>query len=104
MLHQLKSDNFQEFITTDVPVVVYFSAPWCAPCKVMGPLVDTISKTIEDAKFGKVNVDENQDIAKEFEIISIPTLIFFKNGKPVDRLKGIVIKSVIEAKISELKN
>jgi thioredoxin 1 len=96
--------NFDEEVIkeNDKPVLVDFWAPWCGPCQMMGPILDEVSEDVKEfAKVGKVNVDENPDTAGKYEVMSIPTLIIFKEGKPVKTMTGVQSK---EALIEELKN
>ena len=78
-------ENFdQEVMNSDMPVLVDFYADWCGPCKMMGPVVEKIAKEYSGrAKVGKVNVDEQQELARQFGIMSIPSFVFIKNGKKV---------------------
>ena len=84
----LTDDTFeQEVINSPVPVLVDFWAPWCGPCQMMLPILDTFSKSMEGKMtVAKVNVDENPEIAGQFRVMSIPTLIVFKDGAPVETL------------------
>ena len=95
--------NFNEIINSDTPVLVDFYADWCAPCKVMAPILEQVSKDmVGKVKVIKVNVDKNGDAARQYQIRSIPTLILFKNGKSVwqgvgvmqaDKIKEVVAKN-----------
>ncbi len=92
--------NFQsEVISSDVPVLVDFWAVWCGPCKMLAPTIDALATEFEGkAKVGKVNVDENQHLAAQYGIMSIPTVMIFKNGKVVEQFIGVQPKGVyIEA-------
>lgn len=88
---KLTKQNFEnEVINSDVPVLVDFWATWCGPCRMIAPVVAQIADEA-DGKFkvGKVNVDEEQELAADFDIMSIPTLMVFKNGKPSDTVVGL---------------
>ena len=77
--------------------IYYFSAPWCGPCKQLGPLVDELSKEFKSIGFIKINTDENPDVAAENNVISVPTLIAKQNGETVGRLTGAQTKSVLRS-------
>ncbi|HAZ28591.1 MAG TPA: thioredoxin [Candidatus Magasanikbacteria bacterium] len=87
--------NFeQEVLQSAVPVFVDFWAPWCGPCQMMGPIVEALAGEYDSGKIkiGKLNVDENQEIAGKYQIMSIPTFLIFKNGEKADQLVGGVSK------------
>ena len=88
---KLSSENFtEEVLNSEKPVLVDFYADWCGPCNAMSPVIEELAKELEGkAKVGKINVDENLDIAVEYNVMSIPTLIVFKNGKEEKRLVGL---------------
>jgi len=93
----LTDQNFEEEVLKyDGPVLVDFWAPWCGPCRVVGPVVEEVAKDYEGkAKVGKLNVDENQATAQKYGVMSIPTLGFFKGGEMVDQLVGAQPKETI---------
>ena len=100
----LNSSNFNEEITnTDKLVLIDFYATWCGPCKMLSPIITEISKEYSDkVKVCKVNIDENQELALKYDIMSIPTLIFFKKGEAVNTSVGFCSKSELEDKINNL--
>ena len=88
---KLSTENFEkEVLKTEKPVLVDFYADWCGPCNAMAPVIEELAKELEEkVKVGKINVDENPDIAVEYNVMSIPTFIIFKNGKEEKRFVGV---------------
>jgi thioredoxin 1 len=83
-------------------VVVDFFAEWCMPCLMMAPIIDELAEKLKEVKFVKIDVDDNQEIAGKYEVRSIPTMIFFKEGKEVDKTVGGMDQEALEEKIQNL--
>ena len=98
-LIHFKDEDFNEIIGKGV-VVVDFYANWCGPCKMLAPIIEDLAKELDDVSFVKINVDENDELAREYSIMSIPTLIFSKDGKLINKHIGLInadrIKSIID--------
>ncbi len=98
---KITSDNYAtEVENSDKPVLIDFFADWCAPCKMLSPVIEAISEEVSEAKVGKVNVDDEPELAQKFGVMSIPTLVVVKDGKVAQQVVGVKSK---EAIISMLK-
>ncbi len=104
MALEITDANFDELVAKSTkPVLLDFWAEWCGPCRMVGPVVEELSKDFGDtAVVGKVDVDSNANVSAMFGIRNIPTILFFKDGKVVDKQVGAVPKSVLDAKLRAL--
>ena len=87
---KIDQTNFQkEVLESETPVLLDFWAPWCGPCRMVSPVLDQVADEVEGIKVGKINVDEQPELANQFRVMSIPTLVVMKNGKVVDSSVGV---------------
>jgi thioredoxin 1 len=98
---EVTDDKFDDIVKNDSLVVVDCWAPWCGPCRMIAPVIDELSQEFQEVTFGKLNTDENYAVARKFQIMAIPTLLFFKNGELVERVTGVVPKGQIEGLIKK---
>ncbi|MCL0319021.1 thioredoxin [Apilactobacillus xinyiensis] len=97
MLQNVDHDNLANFIDSADMAVLDFWAPWCAPCKMMAPIFEDLSDELKDKiVFGKVNVDNNEDIAKKYKVMGMPTIVLFKHGKAVEKVTGVYSKEQLK--------
>lgn len=103
MTIEITNENYSELIAQGKPMVIDFSAEWCGPCRKMAPIIDTMAEKYKDQVIvGSCDVDENEDLAQQFSIYTIPAIIFIKDGQPVDKSIGAVPAKDIEEKINAL--
>ena len=100
-LPDVTDNNFQaEVLESDQPVLVDFWAPWCGPCRIIAPSLEELNDEIDNLRVVKLNVDENQQTAAQYNVMSIPTLIVFKNGEPAKTIIGAMPKKRLEAELA----
>ena len=93
---RVNSENFEEeVLKSQKPVLVDFYAEWCGPCKMLSPIVDQVAQENEDIKVVKVNIDESQDLAMKYQVMTIPTLVVIKEGKEINRSIGLIDKNQV---------
>lgn len=97
---ELSRENFDEFLKVNKVAVVDFWAPWCAPCFMLEPIIKRLAEEMPSVGFGRVNADEEPEIAARYYVMSLPTVIIFRGGEPVDQVVGVVPKKILQAKIS----
>lgn len=94
-LQIINKKNFDEIINSNVPVLIDFYADWCGPCRMVGPIIEEIAEERDDVIVGKINVDNDPELAERFNVFSIPTIVVLKNGEEVNRTTGARPKAQI---------
>ena len=93
----ITKENFEaEVLKSDKPVLVDFWAAWCNPCRMLAPVVDAVAARRDDVKFGKINIDEQIELAQQFKVMTIPTLMLFKNGAVATKSVGLITEDEVE--------
>ena len=93
----ITKENFEtEVLKSDKPVLVDFWAAWCNPCRMLAPVVDAVAARCDDVKFGKINIDEQIELAQQFKVMTIPTLMLFKNGAVATKSVGLITEDEVE--------
>src|SRR5579871_111710 len=101
-LSEVTDNNFQaEVLEAETPVLVDFWAPWCGPCRLVAPVLEEIAAERPDLRVVKLNIDDNQQTAHNFQVMSIPTMILFEGGAPVKKIVGAYPKKKLEAQLFE---
>lgn len=101
MIKKISAEEFQNEAMKDERAVIDFSATWCGPCKMLGPVIADISEELTDAKFYNVDVDDAQELAMKYGIMSVPTVLILKNGEEAGRLVGFQPKEIMKQAIQE---
>lgn len=95
-LLKLTRENFEsEVLNSELPVLIDFYAEWCGPCRMLGPVIDEIAEEATDFKVGKVNIDEQPELATKYQVMSVPTLVVIKGGEVANRVTGVISKQKI---------
>jgi thioredoxin 1 len=103
MAMEFTKDNFDaEVLKSDKPVLVDFWAPWCGPCQIMGPVIDSLAGEMTTVKIGKLNVDEHPEVAQQYGVMSIPTMKVYKGGQVVKEFVGVQDKAALQATLAAL--
>lgn len=101
-LIKVNNDNFdEEVLKESKKVLIDFNADWCGPCRMLGPIIEELSEEKENIKFVSINIDENEELAMNYQVSSIPCIVLIENGKEIDRRVGLLPKEELESFIGE---
>ncbi len=103
MVEIVTDDSFEEFVQNNPKVVIDCWAAWCGPCRFLSPVIEEMAEEISDVKFGKLDVDRNAKVPMKYGIMSIPTLLYFKDGKLVDKTIGVLPKATIKNRLDRIR-
>jgi thioredoxin 1 len=103
MALSITSNNIEEVLTNNKIIVLQFSAPWCGPCRMLSPIIDSLVNDNEDIVIGKVDVDSEVELSQKYSVRGIPTILFIKNGEVVDKVVGVDTKSNLQLMIDKIK-
>lgn len=99
---ELTNINFEEVVNNSKYLIVDFWAPWCGPCRAFAPVLEELSNELTNCTFAKINVENYPEQAAKYQVFAIPTLIFFKDGEPIDRMVGVQTKENLRKRIEKL--
>lgn len=104
MALEITDGNIEEILEKNKITLVDFWAPWCGPCRMLGPIIEELATNNADMTIGKMNVDENSQTAVKYGVRGIPTIIFFKDGQQIDKIVGVKSRAELQAKLDSLKS
>lgn len=103
MALSITSSNIEEILANNKITILQFSAPWCGPCRMLSPIIDSLVNDNKDIMIGKVDVDNEAELSQKYSVRGIPTILFIKNGEVVDKVVGVDSKSNLQLMIDKIK-